>query len=1103
MRLRSLTLAAYGRCTDVTVEIGESVTVVFGPNEAGKSTALDALSDLLWGIPFGTPRVSGYARNQLRLDARLDLDGGALACVRRSTGLFADDLVTELIPPWDPDGRGSAQWWRGRLGINHDELRRGGAQVFAGDGDIAELVFAAREGRSAREVLAEIETAADGLFRSRRPSKGALLRVAETAFNAAVADRDLLLTRAGDVVEQRDLVAGLQRDLDRASSVVTTTAAALKQAEEDGRVIRSALSLRRARDDLAALAIEGLRLSPDELLEYTAARAARTRADELAIRLAGEIADLARLIGDLAVDDALLADKAALDRLQPLAQARIDDLARADDEFRPAVDSANARLRGLLQDIGIEAGEDLDAALQGVHVRADHAATLNALADRIEALELKRENAKEKRNEALNGLIAKGIAVDFTTSRPPSEDRIDGLRAELTTARAGVVTQEAMLTSAGRATALLRADAPAARAEATVTQSDVAEHRTARDAHWGQVRRAWVAGALPDAGDRIDMAAGLDALVITADRAADDEASDRARIAAWDARMEAHVDGLEEARQREEAAVSALGDARAHVVRLEGDWARAWADLGIVVAPTVETAPVVVSLLVTAHALHAKDLSAAGRIAELAAPWTEAAALVGLSGASTTAAWRAQSAVLGQIAEVRADRAAAQVREAQGRSAWEAFRAEALDLLERHGAQPQDGSLTPARVQDGLEQLAERLHRATGAAATRTGYRERIDATTVALDEARRTTEHAAAVLQRLAEGHGVEPGPDLDELADRAERAADPLARETAALRDLTSGLDAGSSVAHVILRLDGQGEVTVAQALAEAEERDREAREAADGIRERRATARERLIQLEAAGGAADAEAEVIARQAEVARLTEAWAVLALQRRLLEKVLESMGGDDTRPLLDRAGQILDRLTGGRWVALRAEEDANTRRLMVVRADANRLGTAELSEGTADQVFLALRLAAVAELHAERIAGGQPALPLVLDDVLIAFDDDRTAVALAILRDLAPGLQVIVFTHHRRVADAAARLDGVVVCELPSPAPVAGALDGEQVRAHAQDGAVAIDASREDDGAAVDAAAVRRWAQEQGLPIKDKGRVPRPIVDAYLQAQG
>ncbi len=267
--------------------------------------------------------------------------------------------------------------------------------------------------------------------------------------------------------------------------------------------------------------------------------------------------------------------------------------------------------------------------------------------------------------------------------------------------------------------------------------------------------------------------------MLAADLLADDEAAARARVAAEDARIEVHVVGLEAARLKEGAASTALERARNEVDRLEADWAAAWAALGIDDVPTVDTAPTIVALLVTAHAAHAKDLSAAGQISELADSWAEATALVDLPAASTTAAWRAQAEVLEQVASLQEDRARAQGREAKARTTWESFRAEAIELLQRHGAHVAEQEVTPAQVELGLAQLVRRHGEAAKASATRRGYREQIDEKTVALDDARLAAEHASTVLERLATGHDVEVGGGLDELADRAERASDPLARE------------------------------------------------------------------------------------------------------------------------------------------------------------------------------------------------------------------------------------------------------------------------------------------------------------------------------------
>ena len=74
-----------------------------------------------------------------------------------------------------------------------------------------------------------------------------------------------------------------------------------------------------------------------------------------------------------------------------------------------------------------------------------------------------------------------------------------------------------------------------------------------------------------------------------------------------------------------------------------------------------------------------------------------------------------------------------------------------------------------------------------------------------------------------------------------------------------------------------------------------------------------------------------------------------------------------------------------------------------------------EMSEGTADQLYLALRLAA---LDVRRTS--HPQIPLVLDDALITSDDERVANILRALARFAQGGQVMLFTHHRHLLDLA-----------------------------------------------------------------------------------
>lgn len=100
----------------------------------------------------------------------------------------------------------------------------------------------------------------------------------------------------------------------------------------------------------------------------------------------------------------------------------------------------------------------------------------------------------------------------------------------------------------------------------------------------------------------------------------------------------------------------------------------------------------------------------------------------------------------------------------------------------------------------------------------------------------------------------------------------------------------------------------------------------------------------------------------------------------------LESLVGDDGRPALHA------RRRSGAAVAV-----------------------AGLSEGTGDQLFLALRLAALEQ----RADAGRP-LPFIVDDVFQTFDDARTGACLGLLAELGRRAQVIVFTHHLHVVRAA-----------------------------------------------------------------------------------
>ena len=117
--------------------------------------------------------------------------------------------------------------------------------------------------------------------------------------------------------------------------------------------------------------------------------------------------------------------------------------------------------------------------------------------------------------------------------------------------------------------------------------------------------------------------------------------------------------------------------------------------------------------------------------------------------------------------------------------------------------------------------------------------------------------------------------------------------------------------------------------------------------------------------------------------------------------------------PLLKNASKLFKHLTRDSFLDLSLDMDERDKmRLVACRPDQTRLGVEAMSDGTVDQLYLALRVAAIEDYLGRK----QPAMPFIADDLFINFDDDRAAAGLQILGRLSEKCQVIFFTHHEHL---------------------------------------------------------------------------------------
>jgi DNA repair exonuclease SbcCD ATPase subunit len=143
------------------------------------------------------------------------------------------------------------------------------------------------------------------------------------------------------------------------------------------------------------------------------------------------------------------------------------------------------------------------------------------------------------------------------------------------------------------------------------------------------------------------------------------------------------------------------------------------------------------------------------------------------------------------------------------------------------------------------------------------------------------------------------------------------------------------------------------------------------------------------------------------------EELAAIQLAASTLETVAGEMHRDFAPRLNTAMGEVAAGLTGGRYRTVRVDEEGALR---IITGDDRTVAVGSLSGGTADQLYLGLRVALL-----DLLTGGQESVPLFLDDPFVQYDDERAEAAMEFLRDLSRRRQVVLLTCHRREVALAA----------------------------------------------------------------------------------
>jgi uncharacterized protein YhaN len=269
------------------------------------------------------------------------------------------------------------------------------------------------------------------------------------------------------------------------------------------------------------------------------------------------------------------------------------------------------------------------------------------------------------------------------------------------------------------------------------------------------------------------------------------------------------------------------------------------------------------------------------------------------------------------------------------------------------------------------------------------------------------------AILARLCAAAGA---ANLEELPHREESAL--RKREAAtSLNQVRQQMAAASShsVAELRERLSGRDVMTIEsereQCRAEIKIREQEQGSA----RRTEEETRRALQAIDSSDRAARAREAMESAAARYRSAIRPWARLKLARALLQEALNRFRERAQAPMITKASDYFALMTDGDYERLISDDSGGQPRLCALRPGGRPVTVEEMSEGTADQLYLALRLAA---LDVRRAA--HPQMPVVLDDALMTSDDRRVAQILRALARFAKEGQVLIFTHHRHLLDVA-----------------------------------------------------------------------------------
>ncbi len=1139
MRFDRLHIPAFGPFTGLDIRFpsaGSDLQVIHGPNEAGKSSLLRAIRDLLFGIHGQSPDNFLHEYKQLRIGGEVvSRAGDRLAFQRRkgakNTLLDADGnpLPDHALAPFL--GSVDQAYFSTMFGLGTRELREGAEQLLRGEGDIGSALFSASLGGTpVQRVLAALTEESERYFKGKA--------TANVSIRPAAARYRELLKQCREAAVSPEAWERIERELAAADEdkarLETELRGIDRQLEWLLRCEDALPVVGRLKEELRIL--DGLPPAPEVSIGFVErARAARKAAGEAQAevrRLEAQIDKLRVREAACVTSPAMLESAEALERLhKDLGVYRDHQQSLVDLETELA--GLDATLSAGVRSLGLTGGfSELEKLRLGSAVKLSCQESAERLDKAREALGKLQERMEDTRGEietseaqlealppmdltALRDALALAAeATDASKTLPAAQSEVKRLRQQVRDSHEALTgapedwdatadlpvpgksairrlggamddigrelkDEEARLGETKKRLDSVRAElARLERRGELPSEQALREARDRRDHGWELVLAEWKGGG---AREEFVPDIPLEEAYPQTVQKADDIADRLRREAEAVAQAEEKRFQIGECQKELQGIEAGILAVRRALMNGRESWEAAWKPCGIVPGTAEEMEEWretwsefkrwLRQLRESEATFQRKQDQVSRAISGLAAVLAESGEQgfrvlfekarrrvqegeeqtgrrraieeqiqklktdlsrqhgsldkLGRDVEAAQAQWRSQCLAAGLPEEVSPQSGLALLRERadllarhdewqkssnRRRKLSERVQAYEGEVSDRSRALGIEGDTTEARV----SRLWKALTRARGEAARRDQLQAQIEEAERELSDIQEARTRADQALEELIQQAKLETVEGLEPLLANLE-IREQVQSSIATLRHTLVGLARGQTVDDFLSRMEAEEMESLPQRKRTLEEKKQEVEAALHALRDKLYGLGERRRTLEDSGDAAAdyrQQAELLA-----ARLKEdasRYVRLRLAVHFLQTQIERFRRENQGPLLEASGHVFGSITRGAFIGLGPEFRADDTPVLVgLRADGSKVPVSGMSDGTRDQLYLALRLAAL-----DRYLDQHEPMPLILDDLLITFDDDRAAAILPHLAELARRTQILLFTHHDHLVD-------------------------------------------------------------------------------------